>query len=757
MANAHGSTGVPVRSRARISGLLALALLAGAGLYYTVDASEQRHLRTEFVALARRDVDAVSAAIEVVENRLLALGQLYASSREVESNEFTTFVSGMPSLTGITAYEWLPRVGIGDRAAHEAAAASDGLPGYAIREQDGGTLQPAATRPEHAPVRFIWPLQGNQSLIGLDVWSNEYVRSALEEARDTGQMLLTPPLGPANEQDGQRRVMLALPHYTNGAPRSTIHERREHFVGYAAIVLDMGRFVDGVIASTGSAQVGLSIVLRDTRLAGEDSVLAATSTPLEASGWHLERLPERLVYTRRLGAESRNPLLNNAESVVKAVVTPGANFATAQASGVLPTALAGICVITALAMTLIVLAEARVRTNEDRARLRLAAEQSRAVVADAANRAKSEFLSAMSHEIRTPMNGVLGMVEVLMQTSLRANQMEMARTIRQSALALLATINEILDFSKIEAGRFELELAPARLEGAFEEACVLLGPMALRRQVELTVFIDPDLGALFNSDVGRLRQLVVNLVGNGIKFSSGLSRRGAVHVDARRVQLPSNRLGLALTVRDNGIGIAPDQIAVAFEPFRQLGGSSSRRHEGTGLGLAICKQIIDLMGGTIGIESVVDGGTIVTARIPLETLGARERQSDELRGVRCAISGAADGVKDAVSIYLADAGATIVGDDEPGEVDCSLVDVGLTPPYERAEAALARVCPRAAGSTRPVLVVMRGARRLMRQFGSSRWQIDGTLLLRAQIVEAIATLCGRRVAGAALRTPPLPI
>ena len=730
--------------RVRLALLVALVLLGGGTLYAMMDAAERRHLESEFSGLARRDVDAMSAAFEVVQTRLLALGQLYASSKEVDADEFVTFVSGLPDLTGVQAYEWIPRVRMADRASFEAAAAAEGLVGFSIRDRDGGEFRESAEREEYAPVRFVWPLAGNEPAVGFDLWSNEARRTALHRARDTGGMVVTPPLTLVQERGSQLGVLVALPHYTNGAPRTTLEERRKNFVGYTLMVLRMGDFVEGVVTANRSSPAGLTVMLRYAGGAGQPSEIYTHRSRAAAADFSLARLPDGLVYARRLGPEHGDADEMGAERDLEAVVTPSSGFARRHSSGILPAALIGTSIITVLTVALLFLAEARYRINEDRSRLRLAEEQSRAMVADAANKSKSEFLSAMSHEIRTPMNGVLGMVEVLMQTSLKANQMEMARTIRQSALLLLSTINEILDFSKIEAGRFELDHDPACLEEVFEKACLLLGPMSQKRQVDLTIFVDPALSFLVNTDADRMRQLVINLLGNAIKFSSGMPRHGAAQFHAHTVTAVDGKRVLEFSVRDNGIGIPKEKLTVIFEPFRQVSGHTSRRHEGTGLGLAICRQIVDLMGGTISVESEVDVGTTVTVRVPLEVLAERPAVPPILKGVRCVVEGVDSGVAGAIRAYLADAGAQVVGcaDASGFRPDCWVVDVGRTGPESNIEAALAHAAGSVVSMEIPGLVVLRGARRKVRPLGATRAQIDGTLLTRAQTVNAVAVLCG---------------
>ena len=248
---------------------------------------------------------------------------------------------------------------------------------------------------------------------------------------------------------------------------------------------------------------------------------------------------------------------------------------------------------------------------------RLRAEWERA---DAATRAKSDFLAMMSHEIRTPLSGVLGMLHLLLGTPLTDGQRHYAITIRESGEALLGILNDILDFSKMEAGKLDLQLADFDLDHLVANVTTLLGPRAQEKHIVLESQLAPDVPRALKGDAGRLRQVLLNLVGNAIKFTDA----GSVRVDVARVD---DHPTLRFAVADTGIGIPDNAQQRLFQEFSQVNQSSGRRFGGTGLGLAICKKIVGAMGGEIGVVSVENRGSTFWFTLTFELAGGEVTQA----------------------------------------------------------------------------------------------------------------------------------
>ncbi len=282
--------------------------------------------------------------------------------------------------------------------------------------------------------------------------------------------------------------------------------------------------------------------------------------------------------------------------------------------------------------------------------------------AEAANRSKSSFLAAMSHEIRTPMNGVVGMIDLLRETPLTADQRSMMNTVRESAFSLLQIINDILDHSKIEAGRLTLESIPISIRDTFEGVAETLLANAVKKDVRLSLFVDPAIPPRVLSDQVRLRQILFNLAGNAIKFTqTWAERQGLVHLSATLLDLSEDGgVRIAFAIRDNGIGMSPETVSKLFQPFTQADQSTTRRFGGTGLGLSICRTLTDMMGGAIAVESAEGQGSTFTVTLPLSVVEDAADEDPDLSGITIACLVREEDDAAAVERYCTARGAEVI-------------------------------------------------------------------------------------------------
>ena len=572
---------------------VAAGIALSLALFLTIRSWERRETQAAVLAVATQRVELLRESLGNSLEALHSLRSFFESqgADRVDHARFRQFVRGiLERHPELQALSWTPRVPAAQRTAFEAQARAAGLVDFQFTEIDPATdlRVPARIRPDYYyPVYFIEPLDRNQAALGYDLNSRI---ATLAQARDTGSAVSTPPIQLVQEERHQPGFIVYLPLFSSSKP-STVEARRAENIGFVAAVFRVADLVDPALGSLADLHVHVS------------DADAVSSLNYDAPGADAARNSTDLApCTLPLSFAGRDWLLT---------FTPTLRFEASRRPWQSWTVLVGGLLLTCL-LAGYILGDLRRDTEVARANASLqieVVERKRAEeAAAAANRAKSDFLASLSHEIRTPLNSILGYAQIIgRDPDLPRRHHDAVGALANSGQHLLGLLNTILDLSKIEAGRMDVHREVFDLHALVKGIAEMFKPACAEKNLILRVGLIGEDARPVVGDEGKLRQVLINLIGNAIKFTPrgeilvGLSSAGE---DLWRFE-----------VIDTGIGLSPEERSGLFAPFHQT--TIGRRYGGTGLGLAIARRQVELMGGTIEVQSEPGIGTRFQFTLPL--------------------------------------------------------------------------------------------------------------------------------------------